>query len=117
MEPNLVLLRDPKLHEQGEDVLRELAERITDRNYRLFAERGELHVMNGRVYLRGTDPFALFEELTKKDPTIDSSHAFYLGYELAKAVTALMLGKQYTQDRALNWGVLTIPEKSSRDRH
>ena len=115
VEPNLVLLRDPKLQAQGEDVLRELAERITDRNYRLFAERGELHVMNGSVYLRGTDPFVLFAEMLAADSKLDASHAFYLGYEFAKAVTALTLGKNYEQDRALRWGFLTIPETSHRN--
>jgi hypothetical protein len=31
-------------------------------------------------------------------------------------VTALTLGKQYTQDEALNWGFLTIPEVSAHER-
>jgi dihydropteroate synthase-like protein len=112
LEPNLVMLRDPKVYEQGEEALRELAGRVTDRNYRVFAERGEIHVLNGSVYLRGTDPFALFEQLAASDPKIDPSHAFYLGYEFAKAVTALTLGKTYTQDQALRWGFLTVPEVS-----
>ena len=64
------------------------------------------------MYLHGTDPFALFEELSRQDPKRDSSHAFYLGYELAKAVTALTLGKNYVQDQALRWGFLTVPETS-----
>jgi hypothetical protein len=46
---------------------------------------------------------------------IDPSHAFYLGYEMAKAVTALTLGKNYVQDQALRWGFLTAPEQSHRD--
>lgn len=117
LEPRLVMLRDPKLFEHGENSLIELARRVTDSNYRVFAERGEIHLFNGSLYLRGADPFSLFAELTKTDPKLSTSHAFYLGYELAKAVTALTLGKQYTQDRALNWGVLTIPEISFRDRH
>jgi len=41
---------------------------------------------------------------------VDPSHAFYLGYEMAKAVTALSLGKDYRQDQALDWGHLTRPE-------
>jgi dihydropteroate synthase-like protein len=110
LEPDLVLLRDPKQYELGEEGLAELARRITDRNYRLFAERGELHVINGNLYARGTDPFALFEQMRAADPKLDPSHAFYLGYELAKAVTALTLGKTYTQDQALRWGFLTVPE-------
>lgn len=115
LEPGLVMLRDPKLHEMGETELRELAERLTDHNYRIFAERGELHILNGDVHLRGTDPFALFDELLKRDEKLDPSHSFYLGYELSKAITALTLGKNYVQDQALCWGFLTVPEKSHRD--
>jgi dihydropteroate synthase-like protein len=114
LEPDLVLLRDPKLYTQGSEALAELAERITDRNYRLFAERGEIHVLNDDMYLRGTDPFALFAEMLKRDSKLDAAHSFYLGYEFAKAVTALTLGKNYEQDRALRWGFLTVPEVSHR---
>jgi len=109
-----VMLRDPKVYERGEAELAELAKRITDPNYRIYAERGEVHVLNGKVYLRVTDPFDLFDELMKADPAMDPSHAFYLGYEFAKAVMALTLGKQYTQDQALRWGFLTVPEVSHR---
>jgi dihydropteroate synthase-like protein len=112
LEPRLVMLRDPKLREHGD--LAELAKSITDPNYRLFAERGELHIINKDVHLRGRDPFALFEQLQLSDPTLDASHAFYLGFELAKALTALTLKKQYTQDRELQWGLLTVPEVSHR---
>ncbi len=109
LEPNLLLLRDPKLREHGEAALRELAERVTDRNLRLFAERGLLHVLNGQMFLQGDDPFALFAEMRQREE-IDPAHAFYLGYEMAKAVTALTLGKNYVQDQALRWGFLTVPE-------
>ncbi len=115
LEPDLVLLRDPKLHIHGEDALRDLAEKVTDRNYRIFAERGELHILNGSIYLRGTDPFELFDRLMNEDDRLDISHAFYLGYEFAKAVTALTLSKNYEQDRSLRWGFLTVPEVSHRN--
>jgi dihydropteroate synthase-like protein len=115
LEPNLVMLRDPKLYPHGQVELEVLASKVTDRNYRLFAERGELHIMNGSVYLRGTDPFELFAQLLKLDPKLDNSHSFYLGYEFAKAVTALTLDKQYTQDRALRWGFLTVEEVNHRN--
>jgi dihydropteroate synthase-like protein len=111
LEPDLVLLRDPRCYEMGDSALRELAERLTDRNYRLFAERGELHILNGSTHLHGTDPFALMAELERLDPKLTPAHAFYLGYELSKAVTALTLGKNYTQDQALRWGFLTLPER------
>jgi len=113
LAPELVLLRDPKVREHGAAVLADLAARVTDRNYRLFAEGGRLHVLNNKMHLEGTDPFALFDEMQRRDP-VDPSHAFYLGWEMAKAVTALTLGKNYTQDQALRWGFLTVPEESHR---
>jgi len=106
----LVMLRDAKLYPLGETDLAELAAGLKDDNYRIVAERGEVHLMNGRLHLRGTDAFVMMAELLRLDPTLEASHAYYLGYEMAKAVTALTLHKQYTQDRALNWGFLTRPE-------
>jgi dihydropteroate synthase-like protein len=114
LDPRLVVLRDPKLLPLGEGTLAELAASITDRNYRVFAENGEVHVMNGTHHFRGADPFELQAKLVAADAKLDASHAFYLGYEMAKAVTALTLGKQYTQDQPLNWGFLTRPEVSHR---
>lgn len=107
----LIQLHDPKVRERGEEELNELAESVTDRNYRLFAERGVIHVINGDMHLRGTDPFALIDEMMKRDSRITPAHAFYLGYEMAKAITALTLDKNYVQDQALNWGFLTREEK------
>jgi dihydropteroate synthase-like protein len=112
VEPGLVMLRDPKVHVHGDTMLRELAAQVRDRNFRIFAERGALHVINSEMYLQGTDPFALFAEMERHGP-IEPAHAFYLGYEMAKAVTALTLSKDYTQDQALRWGFLTVPEKGT----
>jgi dihydropteroate synthase-like protein len=113
LEPDLIMLRDPRLREHGAETLAELARSVTDRNFRLFAERGQLHVINADMHLEGTDPFELFDAMQRHAP-IDPSHAFYLGYEMAKAVTALTLAKNYVQDQALRWGFLTTPEKSHR---
>ena len=52
--------------------------------------------------------------MASKPKNVDASHAFYLGFEMCKAMIANQLGKQYTQDEALNWGFLTAPEV---DRH
>jgi hypothetical protein len=56
------------------------------------------------------------EQLLKlpESRNVDPSHAFYLGFEMAKALTALTLGKRYEQDEALSWGMLTRPEKHHR---
>ncbi|MCI0682622.1 MAG: DUF6513 domain-containing protein [Gemmataceae bacterium] len=115
LEPDLVMLRDSKLREHGPARLAELARQITDRNFRLFAEGGQLHAINSEMRVQGTDPFALFEQMQARAP-IDPAHAFYLGYELAKAVTALTLGKNYVQDQALRWGMLTRPEDAQGNR-
>lgn len=112
VEPDLVVLRDPKLREHGDQALAELAANIHDKNFRLFAERGLIHVLARDLHLTGDDPFVLFAEMVKRG-AIDPAHAFYLGYEMAKAVTALTLGKNYTQDQALRWGHLTREEKPS----
>lgn len=109
LEPDLVMLRDPRLRAHGQQTLQELSGQITDKNFRLFAERGLLHIMNRDMFLEGTDPFALFQEM-QRHTSIDPAHAFYLGYEMAKAVTALTLGKNYIQDQALRWGFLTKAE-------
>jgi dihydropteroate synthase-like protein len=116
IEPNLVMLRDPKLHEHGDATLQELGKNITDRNFRVFAERGLIHVLARDLYLKSDDPFALFAEMSKQGD-IDASHAFYLGYEMAKAITALTLGKNYTQDQALRWGFATREETPGRHLH
>jgi dihydropteroate synthase len=101
--------------EPGEATLNELAASIRDRNFRLFAERGLLHVLNDKMLLQGTDPFELFGQMSQREQ-IEPEHAFYLGYELAKALTALTLGKNYVQDKALRWGFLSMPDESHRDR-
>jgi dihydropteroate synthase len=112
IEPRLVMLRDPKIARFGYENLAELAARIKDPNWRIFAEDGRLYAMNNTHFLCDTDPFVLFDRMGVTDP----AHAFYLGYELMKARTALTLSKTYRQDQALDWGFLTEPEASHRDR-
>jgi len=120
LEADLVMLRDCQLDSFGGEALERLAKSIKDPNYRIFAERGELHVVSANLHLSDTDPYRLFDRLVRGEdqsqpPTnIDPAHAFYLGYELAKAATALTLSKQYTQDESLNWGFLTAPEPTHR---
>jgi dihydropteroate synthase-like protein len=111
IEEDLILLRDPRLHEHDDLAPKEMAHRIKDKNFRLFTQRGKIHVMNNKMSLEGINPFQLFDEMAKREP-IDPAHAFYLGYEMAKAITALYLGKNYVQDQALKWGFLTVPEVS-----
>ncbi len=111
VEPGLVTLRAGKPREHGPEALERLADAIRDPNFRIFAEGGMIHLLGAGLHLESRDPFALFDALEAAGRTdVDPSHAFYLGYEMAKAVTALSLGKDYRQDQALDWGHLTRPE-------
>jgi dihydropteroate synthase-like protein len=115
LEPRLVPLRGSKPVAYGAEALNRLAAEIKDNNYRVFAEEGRVHLVSADLHIEEEDPFLLFEQLLARKPTnIDAGHAFYLGYELAKAVTALTLAKEYRQDEALDWGFLTRPEESHR---
>jgi dihydropteroate synthase-like protein len=117
LEPRLVTLRDPQLHEFGPAHFEQLAAQLKDHNYRLFAEGGRVHLICAGLHLEDADPFQLFDRLLATQPkNVDPSHAFYLGYELAKAITALTLGKDYRQDESLHWGHLTAEEQSHRRR-
>ncbi|MFO1093516.1 MAG: hypothetical protein U0992_09415 [Planctomycetaceae bacterium] len=64
VDSKLVLLRDPQVQEFGDAELLELAAGLTDPNFRIFVERGEMHVMNRDGYWRGTDPFELFDQFS-----------------------------------------------------
>ena len=100
--------------EEGDEV-EELAAQLRDHNYRLFADNRRLHLVSSGLHLNDTDPFRLFDQLLSAGPrNLDASHAFYLGYELAKAKTAITLGKQYEQDEPLDWGLLTVEESYHR---
>jgi dihydropteroate synthase len=117
LEPRLVMLRDKKPLAYGEQELAQLAAGLKDHNYRIFAENGQIHLLSAGIHLADADPFTIFQQLAATDPkNLDPGHAFYLGYEMAKAVTALTLSKDYRQDEALDWGFLTRPETSHRPR-
>ena len=113
VSPALVMLRDPAVTRFGPAELDRMAREIKDHNYRIFVEDGRVHVLCAGTHLAGVDAFELLDAMQSgtKRP-LSAEHAFYLGYELAKAVTALTLGKQYEQDEALDWGLLTRPERS-----
>jgi dihydropteroate synthase-like protein len=115
LDPRLVLLRDAELTRPTPAEIDRLAEQVKDHNYRIFAVGDVIHAVSAGLHLSETDPFLLFERLLRAAPKpIDSGHAFYLGYEMCKALTALTLGKNYEQDEPLDWGFLTQAEKSHR---
>ncbi|MEZ5950047.1 MAG: hypothetical protein R3C12_12725 [Planctomycetaceae bacterium] len=116
LDSSLVRLRDPYLYAHTAEELSQLASRLKDPNFRIFAEQAGLHLMNRDGHWQGTDPFDLMRRALAAS-SIDPAHAFYLGYELARAETARQLGKQYVQDEPLRWGNLTMEKSSRADRH
>ena len=115
----LVMLRDSRLRQMSDEALRAVAGSLRDPNYRIYAERGELHLMNGDGYWHGSSAFVLFEDAMRKAKElrpasgVSAEHAFYLGYELARAEVALLAGKQYVQDEPMNFGLLGAVQASS----
>ncbi len=118
IQSQLVLLRDEKLKRFPNEMFSELSRTIRDHNLRIFAQDDLIHLVSAGLNLSGSDPFDVMQQLLASHlgPTIDASHAFYLGFELSKAATAVTLGKQYEQDESLDWGFLTRPEKQHRLR-
>ena len=116
LDSRLIMLRDAELEETPVHALAGLATQIRDNNYRIYASEGEVHVVSAALHLHHADPFVLMEQLRQAGPggtlprNLDAGHAFYLGYEMCKAATALTLGKTYRQDEALDWGLATRPE-------
>lgn len=116
-EPGLLMLRDAAALEFGHEELEHLAETLKDPTPRLYAENGRLHAVTAGKHLESDDAYDLFDRiLAGSDRSFDARQAFYLGYESAKAVIALTLGKTYRQDEALNWGTLTRRELTRLER-
>ena len=114
IDASLTMLRDARLKPQSDEALQALADAITDNNFRIFAEESGLHLINKAGHWSGDRPFDVFAEAIKANPDIDAGHAFYLGYEMARAELCRMLGKQYSQDEELKFGVAgTLPGSAS----
>ena len=117
LEPRLLMLRDEAAVEPPPGLIEELTEDIRDANYRIFACDGEVHLVGKGLHLHDADPMVLMEQLSIRLAEgadrfpLEPEHAFYLGYEMCKASTALALGKTYQQDEPLDWGFLTRSEK------
>ena len=98
----LLCLRDRKPFVSTPEQVADLAARIRDPNYRIEVTERGIHLYNRDGQHVGGDPFALFPHI---DVRGDPGHAFYLGAELSRAQIAWQLGKRYSQDDELRWGV------------
>ena len=112
VDDRLVTIKDPAVLTYTEEELRALQARITDPNFRIFADAEAITVLNNERFVRGTNIQEIFNQLDVDEP----SHAFYLGKELARASLAVTLGKTYRQEGSLSWGYLTPPDEA-RSEH
>ena len=115
VDDRLVTVKDPAVLTFTEDELRALQAGITDPNFRVFADREGITVLNNERFIRSTDVTNIGDIFAQLGVD-DAAHAFYLGKELARASLAVTLGKTYRQEGALSWGYLTPPDDLKSDR-
>jgi dihydropteroate synthase-like protein len=60
------------------------------------------------VVVKGRDSRAIYQTIIRMGLVSKLDHAAYLGKELEKAHIALVLGRSYTQDRPLFWGLSSL---------
>ncbi len=90
------------------------AAQVRDDNFRIQVGEVGVHIYSRQGHHVARDPFDLFPKLGVE---ADGAHAFYLGYELAKAEIALALGKRYAQDNPLDFGIATDKKSEDLVRH
>ncbi|NDV19449.1 PTS mannitol transporter subunit IIABC [Pseudodesulfovibrio sp. JC047] len=105
---DLLTIKDAVRPEFSDEELAAIHADVKDRNFRIFVSGGAVVVFNREVFLRGTDTQKLFDQMGVQDP----SHAYYIGRELERAVTAARLGKRYVQDNPIHYGYLSGPSRS-----
>ena len=110
---DLLELHEKKPFPVSAEEIQKMAEKIRDPSFRIQTSDEGIHVYNRDGIHTSDDPYEIYPKLNVED---DASHAFYLGYELAKAEISRQLGKRYTQDRNLSWGCI-VPDESSGDHY
>lgn len=110
----LLSLHDLIPYPLSEAEIEATARDVRDDNFRIHVGDKGVHVFNRHGHHVARDPFDLFPKLGVEG---DGAHAFYLGYELAKAEIAMQLGKRYAQDNALDWGVAADKKSEDLIRH
>ena len=103
LDDGLITVKDPPFETFGENELRAMQSKVRDLNFRVFADRRFVYVFNSKLFVKGTDIQAIFDQLRVED----ASQAFYLGKEMHKALLAVELGKKYMQEEELHWGYLS----------
>lgn len=110
----LLSLHDLRPYPETPEQVAVMAAGVRDQNFRVEVAADGIHIYNRDGHYVARDAFELFDKLGVE---ADGAHAFYLGYELAKAEIAYALGKRYTQDGNLDWGVAADRKAEDLTRH
>lgn len=110
----MLSLHDLLPYPQTPPEIADAAAAVRDLNFRIEVGNDGVHIYNRNGHHVSTAPLELYAQLDVAD---DASHAFYLGYELAKAETAWRLAKRYVQDQPLDWGVAAGKAAEDLTRH
>lgn len=110
----LLSLHDLNPFPQSDAEIAAGAAEVRDDNFRIQVGDDGLHIYSRQGHHVARDPFDLFAKLKVE---ADGAHAFYLGYELAKAEIAHQLGKRYAQDNPLRWGIAADLKSEDLTRH
>ncbi|MTD96160.1 dihydropteroate synthase [Hyphomicrobium sp. xq] len=113
-DAGLLSLHDLRPYPDTPEQIAADAKAIKDANYRIEAAADGIHIYNRDGHHVASDPFKLFDKLGVEK---DGAHAFYLGYELAKAEIARALAKRYAQDSPLDWGVAADRKSEDLTQH
>ncbi|MDQ0995295.1 dihydropteroate synthase-like protein [Phyllobacterium ifriqiyense] len=112
-DAGLLQVHDRKPYPSSVQDIATLAADVRDANFRIMTAPDGVHVFNSKGHSVEQDAFEFFPALSVET---DGAHAFYLGAELTKAEIAWKLGKRYSQDEPLEWGVGTPGKPKDRLR-
>ncbi|MEZ2126856.1 MULTISPECIES: DUF6513 domain-containing protein [unclassified Sinorhizobium] len=112
-DPGLLQIHDRSPFASSIADIDALAQTVRDANFRIMTAPDGVHVFNGQGHWKAENAFDLFPSLNVEK---DGPHAFYLGAELMKAEIAWKLGKRYSQDEPLAWGVASPRKSEDRTR-
>ncbi len=110
IDESLMCLANRKVLRHTEREIKYLKSLVKDKNFRIMLTEENINIFNKDILVNGSDPYEFYRKLGVEN---DSSHAFYLGVELARAQIALQLSKNYNQDNELEWG--TSLKKKNED--
>jgi dihydropteroate synthase-like protein len=102
IDEGLLVVKDPSVSSYSQEELRQMQSFVQDQSFRIFAT-GDIYCFNNEIFVQGKSAKEVFAQLDVQD----KNHAFYLGQELERAETALLLNKKYVQDNPLRWGYLS----------